>query len=61
MDRGEAGGLQSMGSQRVGRAWRIPWTEERLVGCSLWGRRESDVPESLSLVHFKPNRKSCDA
>ena len=44
MDRGEAGGLQSMGSQRVGRAWRIPWTEERLVGCSLWGRRESDVP-----------------
>ena len=24
-------------------AWRIPWTEESLVGYSPWGRRESDT------------------
>ena len=42
-------------------AWRIPWTEESLVGCSLWGLKESDVTESLSLIHLKLNRKSCDA
>ena len=23
-------------------AWRIPWTED-LVGCSPWGRRQSDM------------------
>ena len=27
-------------------AWRIPWTEESLVGYSPWGRRESDNPGS---------------
>ena len=31
-------------------AWKIPWTEER-VGCSPWGRRESDTTERL-LFHF---------
>ena len=25
-------------------AWRIPWTEEAM-GCSLWGRKESDATE----------------
>ena len=29
-------------------AWKIPWTEE-LVGCSPWGREESDMTEPL---HF---------
>ena len=29
-------------------AWKIPWTEE-LVGCSPWGREESDTTERL---HF---------
>ena len=29
-------------------AWKIPWTEE-LVGCSPWGREESDTTEQL---HF---------
>ena len=27
-------------------AWKIPWTEE-LVGCSPWGRKESDTTERL--------------
>ena len=26
-------------------AWQIPWTEE-LVGCSPWGRAESDMTEA---------------
>ena len=30
-------------------AWKIPWTEE-LVGCSPWGRTESDTTERL---HFQ--------
>ena len=29
-------------------AWKIPWTE-KLVGYSLWGRKESDTTEQL---HF---------
>ena len=29
-------------------AWKIPWVEE-LVGCSPWGREESDTTERL---HF---------
>ena len=29
-------------------AWKIPWTEE-LVGCSPWGREESDMTERLSM------------
>ena len=38
-------------------AWKIPWTEEpgglqrSLVGCSPWGREESDMTERL-LFHF---------
>ena len=34
-------------------AWRILWTEEpgRLVGCSPWGREESDMTERLHF-HF---------
>ena len=31
-------------------AWKIPWTEE-LVGCSPWGREESDTTERLPF-HF---------
>ena len=30
-------------------AWRIPWTEEKLAGCSPWGRKESDTTERLTL------------
>ena len=30
-------------------AWKIPWTEEH-VGCSSWGRGESDMTERL---HFQ--------
>ena len=26
-------------------AWRIPWTEESLVGYSPWGRKELDTIE----------------
>ena len=26
-------------------AWRIPWTEEKLAGCSPRGRKESDTTE----------------
>ena len=32
------------------RAWKIPWTES-LVGCSPWGRSESDTTERLHF-HF---------
>ena len=32
------------------RAWKIPWVED-LVGCSLWGREESDTTEGLHF-HF---------
>ena len=28
-------------------AWKIPWTEEP-GGCSLWGRKESDMTERLN-------------
>ena len=28
-------------------AWKIPWMEESLVGCSPWGRWESDTTERL--------------
>ena len=36
-------------------AWRIPWTEESLVGYSLWGRKELDTTEWLSLTHTMTN------
>ena len=29
-------------------AWRIPWTEESLVGYSPWGCKKSDVTERLT-------------
>ena len=32
-------------------AWRIPRTEESLVGYSPWGCKESDTTEQLSLTH----------
>ena len=32
-------------------AWKIPWTEEGLVGCSPWGPKESDTTEQLHF-HF---------
>ena len=32
-------------------AWRIPWTEEP-GRCSSWGRRETDMPERLTLSLF---------
>ena len=35
-------------------AWKIPWTEE-LVGCSPWGRYESDTTEWLHF-HFSLSR-----
>ena len=71
----EPGGLQSMGSQRVGHDWatslslftfmhwRRKWQptpvflpaksqgQGSLVGCSLWGRAESDMTEWLHF-HF---------
>ena len=25
--------------------WKIPWAEEPMVGCSSWGRKESDTTE----------------
>ena len=31
-------------------AWRIPWTEESLVGYSPWGHKQSDTTEQLSLT-----------
>ena len=34
-------------------AWRIPWTEELVVVYSLWGCKESDTTERLTLTfHF---------
>ena len=38
-------------------AWKIPWTEESLVGCSPWGRKESDTTERL---HFTSLQLSWD-
>ena len=32
-------------------AWRIPWTEESLVGYSPWGHKELDTTERLPLIH----------
>ena len=32
-------------------AWRIPWTEEP-VGYSLWGRKESDTTEQLTILYY---------
>ena len=32
-------------------AWKIPWIERSLVGCSPWGRKESDTTERLHF-HF---------
>ena len=31
--------------------WKIPWAEEPMVGCSSWGRKESDTTEQ-SHFHF---------
>ena len=35
-------------------AWRIPWTEEpgKLQGYSLWGHKESDRTEQLTLHYY---------
>ena len=34
-------------------AWRLPWTEELVVVYSLWGCKESDTTERLTLTfHF---------
>ena len=30
-------------------AWRMPWTEESLVGYSPWSCKESDMTERLTL------------
>jgi len=32
-------------------AWKSPWVES-LVGCSPWGREESDTTERLHFFHF---------
>ena len=31
-------------------AWRVPWTERSLVGCSPWGCKESDTTEHAHKV-----------
>ena len=33
-------------------AWKIPWAEV-LMGCSPWGRRESDTTEHAHISHIK--------
>jgi len=48
----EPGGLQSMGSQGVGR-------QRSLVGYSPWGHKELDVTEQLSTAHAVKDR-FCD-
>ena len=35
-------------------AWRIPWTERSLAGCSLQGRKESDTTKELSTCVCMP-------
>ena len=35
---------KAMASHSSAFAWKIPWMEE-LVGCSPWGREESDMAE----------------
>ena len=32
-------------------AWRIPWTEESLLGYSPWSHKELDMTKQLSLTH----------
>ena len=32
-------------------AWRIPSGQRNLVGCSLWGHKESDMTEGLTFPH----------
>ena len=44
-------------------AWKVPWTERSLAGCSPWGHKESDATERLTLSLFfvlcsSTNRKS---
>ena len=46
---------KGMATQSSILAWRIPWTEESLVGYSPWGRKESDTTELLSLTHSEQN------
>ena len=36
-------------------AWRIPWTEE--PDYSLWGHKESDMTEQLTLTRIRKNIK----
>ena len=31
-------------------AWKMSWTERSLVGCSPWGRKESDMTEQQTWV-----------
>ena len=35
-------------------AWKIPWTEDSLVGYSSWGRKESDTTERLRFPQNDP-------
>ena len=39
-------------------AWEIPWTWRSLVGCSPWGREESDTTERL-LFEWNSNSSRC--
>ena len=43
-------------------AWKIPWMEEP-VGCSLWGRTESDTTEAIEqqqqCVYVSPKLLIC--
>ena len=34
-------------------SWRIPWTQRNLAGYSLWGHKESDMNEWLTLPNFQ--------
>ena len=37
-------------------AWRIPWTERSLAGCSRWGCKETDTTERLTCFHTEPKQ-----
>ena len=39
--------------------WRIPMDRGALVGCSPWGRKESDTTERLSTTHTLGADKYC--
>ena len=50
----EPGGLQSIGSRRIGHAWRIPWTEEpgglQSIGLHRTGHAWSDLAHPQAIA-----------